>query len=105
MLTEADFKDVYKAVYKARAKWAPLGTELGVRHDIITSLNDLAKPERNLEAILTAWLNNPDLEPCWENLVTALQEITVDEKVLANEIIKEHMGMLYEIFNVICSNS
>ncbi len=29
-----------------------------------------------------------NMQPCWGNLVKALREITVDEKALANEIIK-----------------
>ncbi len=94
VLMETDFREVNRAVYKARAKWNPLGTELGVRRDVIKSLSNLAKPEENLQAILTAWLNDPDLKPCWGNLVKALRSITVDEKVLADEIIKEHLGLL-----------
>ncbi len=99
ILTEADFREVNKAVYKARAKWSPLGTELGVRQDVITSLSDRDPPDKNLEAVLRPWLKDPDLKPCWGNLVTALREITVDEKALANEIIK--LGMLYKHYNVV----
>ncbi len=40
------------AVFTARAKWSPLGTELGVRQDVITSLSDRDPPERNLAAVL-----------------------------------------------------
>ncbi len=101
MLTEANFREVYRAVYTIRGKWFPLGTELGVRRDIIANLSERDSPDRNLAAVLTPWLNNPDLEPCWANLVTALREITVDEKVVANEIIKKHLGMLYEIYNIV----
>ncbi len=104
MLTEADFREVYRTVFTARAKWFPLGLELGLRHDILTSLS-VQDPPQNLETVLRAWLNDPYLKPCWENLVTALREMTVHEGVLANEIIKKYLGMLYEIFNLICSNS
>ncbi len=97
---EADFKEVYRAVYKARAKWFPIGSELGVQLHIITTLSDRDPPERNLAAILTSWLKDPDLKPCWASLVEILREITVDEKILATEIIKKHLGMLYECFRL-----
>ncbi len=99
MLTEADFREVYRAVFTARGKWFPLGIELGVRLDVITSLSDRDPLERNLAAILRPWLNDPDLKPCWGNLVKALRYITVDEKSLANEIIKKHQGMQYDMLS------
>ncbi len=49
-------KDVYRAVFEARAKWHGLGIELGVQPHIIDSLPDRNPPEKNLSAILTAWL-------------------------------------------------
>ncbi len=67
-----------------------------MRDDIITNLSDQDPPEKNLATILRAWLNNPDLNPCWANLVKALRCITVDESALANDIIQNFLGMLYE---------
>ncbi len=103
ILTEADLREVNRAVYKARAKWSPLGTELGVRQDVIACLSVRDPPDSNLAAVLRPWLNDPDLKPCWGNLVTALREITVDEKILANEIIKNHLGMLHGIIKAVIS--
>ncbi len=103
VLTEADFREVYRVVFTARAKWFPLGTELGVQQDSIACLSVRDPPDSNLAAVLRPWLNDPDLKPCWGNLVTALREITVDEKILANEIIKNHLGMLHGIFKILGS--
>ncbi len=96
LLDEAkDFRAVNRAVYTARGKWNPLGTELKVAGHIITNLNRRDPPEDNLEAILRAWLKSPDLKPCWANLVKALREITVGEGGVAQAIITDILGMLY----------
>ncbi len=89
-----NFRAVNKAVFKARKKWSPIGTELEVDSDIITYINQRDPPEDNLATVLRAWLNAPRLKPCWANLVKALREITVREEGLAETIITDILGML-----------
>ncbi len=94
ILGENDYRAVNRAVYTARGKWNPLGTELNVANHIMTNRNLMSPPETNLEAILRAWLRTPSLNPCWANLVKALSEITVDEGGVAQDIVTNILGML-----------
>ncbi len=93
ILNETHFRDVNRAVYRARGKWFLLGTELKVKPHILFNLSDRDHQGSNLETIVRVWLMNARLQPCWAILVEALRN-TVDEPDLAQTIITEFLGML-----------
>ncbi len=90
ILTVKDLQKVYKAVYPARARWRPLGLELGLQLEDLDDIEDLYSRKGNgrcLEEVLSKWLKG-HLSPTWEDVADALKCETVDEESLSFKIEK-----------------
>ncbi len=87
-----DFRVVKKAVFKARRKWRPIGTELGISQDDLDNIEDGGDDnEECLANMLRVWLRTPSLCPTWEALVKALRDQTVGRENIAVEIAKKYL--------------
>ncbi len=87
-----DFKVVKKAVFKARRRWRPVGTELGLSEDDLDNIADKGDDnEECLANMLRVWLRSPSLRPTWEALVKALRDQTVGWENIAIDIAKKYL--------------
>ncbi len=87
-----DFRVVKKAVFRARRRWRPIGTELGISQDDLDNIEDEGDDnEECLANMLRVWLRSPSLRPTWEALVKALQDQTVGRENIAIEIAKNYL--------------
>ncbi len=88
LLVLDDFRKVNRAVFAARAKWKPLGVELGLQIDDLNVMNreERGDTEECLHKMLHSWLTKPSLNPSWAALVDALNAQTVGREDIAYEI-------------------
>ncbi len=79
LLVMDDFRKVNSAVFAARAKWKPLGVELGLQIDDLDNMDKVQRgdTEACLGRMLKKWLETPSLKPTWASLVGALKAQTV----------------------------
>ena len=88
-LNQSDLKQVYKAVFDARAKWRRIGLELELAHGDLEAIDSRYRnPEDQLEQVLAKWLNRG--EATWRQLSEALYSVPVGETALAKQIRVDH---------------
>ena len=87
-LTIEDLKTVKKAVWSARTKWKDIGLELDINQTDLDAIEAVHRSDigRCLIEMLTLWLKQVDPPPTWSALVAALQDPTIEEGGLAEEI-------------------
>lgn len=78
-LTPKDIHMVLERIWSARHLWKRIGIVLGID---ITTMEVIRMDNRRTDdcfmEMLTIWLRNSDLMPCWKSLTTALQSINID---------------------------
>ena len=87
-LTIEDLKTVKKAVWSARTKWKDIGLELDISQTDLDAIEAVHRSDigRCFIEMLTLWLKQVDPPPTWTALVAALQDPTIEEGGLAEEI-------------------
>ena len=87
-LTIGDLKTVKKAIWSARTKWKDIGLELDINQTDLDAIEAVHRSDigRCLIEMLTLWLKQVDPPPTWIALVAALQDPTIEEGGLAEEI-------------------
>lgn len=88
----SEFATVYRAAYKAQGKWKPLGLRLQVEAYQLNGIKGSDDAEC-LDKMLTYWLKNRSKQPTWGKLVEALRDFTVGEDGVADDIVKDYLGM------------
>lgn len=93
ILTEKDFKAVYKAVRGARTKWRQFGIEFDFTPQ---ELDDLESQhphdnDRCLQEVVMMWLKNRSIRPSWVSLIAVLRESTVGEEGIAVDIKEQYL--------------
>lgn len=89
VLTIDDFRQVNRAVFRARAKWREIGTELLLEPHILNNIS--GSNQDCLTEMLQEWLRQRGLKPSWRKLVEALKDITVREEGIAADIEQEYL--------------
>ena len=83
---------VKKAVFKARRKWRPIGSELGVSEDDLDNIEDEGEDnEECLSNVLRLWLRKRSLHPSWRKLVEALRAEVVGREDIAHKIAEQYL--------------
>ncbi len=83
-LNQSDLKQVYNAVYDARAKWRKIGLQLKLTHGDLEAINSqYQNPGDQLEQVLAQWLKGG--EATWRQLMKALCTVPVGETALAKQ--------------------
>ena len=79
-----DLKDLTHALMDI-SDWTSLGYELGVPHPTIQSIEHAERGVENKHrAVLRAWYNLQDHDPCWHSVTNALRQL--NENHLATKI-------------------
>ncbi len=88
-----DFRTVRKALWDVRYKWWTIGVELGLRLADLENIR--AKHGKELAACLAdmvaLWLTPAEPVATWAVLVSALQDRTVGEEGVAEDIAMEYL--------------
>lgn len=83
-----DLHDVLRKVWEGRAKWYNIGLALKLTPgtlDAIQTTNHRVVDDC-LRAMLKKWLSEPELNPSWSGLATALRDITVNWSDIADQL-------------------
>ncbi len=88
-LNQSDLKQVYNAVFEARAKWRRIGLQLELTHGDLEAIDShYRNPDDQLEEVLAKWLKGG--EATWRQLTEALYSVPVGETALAKQIRMKH---------------
>ena len=97
-LNESDLGEVYKSVFRARARWYNIGLNVNVPSSDLEVYKELS-PDDALREVLRYWLRQTNPATTMNKLIEALRGPTVGEYQLAQELERapEQRGMLYDI--------
>ncbi len=85
-----DLKLIYGVLFEVRAKWRPIGLELGLTPGTLDAIEQVRiNPSDRLEAVLLDWLRGA-IAATWEQLIDALQSAPVGAIQLARQLELEH---------------
>ncbi len=86
-----DLQHIYGALFEVRAKWRPIGLELGLTPGTLDAIEQRKiNPSDRLEAVLLNWLQ-VTRGATWEHLIDALRSATGAIQ-LARQLELEHSG-------------
>ncbi len=89
-LETGDLKLIYGALFEVRAKWRPIGLELGLTPGTLDAIEQMKiNPSDRLEAVLLDWLRGATAAT-WEQLIDALRSVLVGANQLAEKLELEH---------------
>ncbi len=88
-LNQSDLRQVYNAVYDARARWRRIGLQLELTHGDLEAIDShYRNPDDQLEQVLAKWLKGG--EATWRQLMEALYSVPVGETAMAEKIRMKH---------------
>lgn len=90
-LTKKDLQMVHSDVFNAAVKWYDLGLALGLVSDELDKIQ-YDDVDNCLRDMLKRWLSKCLLKPTRRALINALQERTVGEEALAEDLVKKYRG-------------
>lgn len=83
---QESLKEITSFLYPVRVKWYEIGTELGVKAEILERIKSQCKdPADCLHQMLMEWLRSISPPPTWRSLDDALRSTTVNEVALAEK--------------------
>ncbi len=89
-LETSDLKLIYGALFEVKAKWQPIGLELGLTPGTLDAIEQMKiNPSDRLEAVLLDWLLGATAAT-WEQLIDALRSAPVGANQLARQLEVEH---------------
>ncbi len=92
-LTLSVFRDVQNKLWTVRSKWFNLGIELGLYLDDLEVIRrDHRYIDEQFPRMIRTWLERREPKPTWQAIIAALQECTVDEEGVADDLTKAYQS-------------